>query len=81
MSISRTEAANLAANIGCSVGSGVTKKTTLLVVGDQDISKFAGKDKSNKHTKAEELILKGQDIRIIKESDFVELVNHAFEAT
>ena len=72
--IPRREAANLAAGIGCAVASGVTRKTTLLVVGDQDITKLAGKEKSSKHLKAEKLIAKGQQIRIIKESDFKELV-------
>ncbi len=32
------EAADMASKIGCQVASGVTKKTTILVVGDQDIS-------------------------------------------
>ena len=75
LEIPRREAADLASKAGCDVGSGVTKKTTLLVVGDQDISKFAiGADKSSKHLKAEKLILSGQNIRIIQESDFKELV-------
>ena len=76
LSIPRRKAADLAASIGCSVASGVTKKTSLLVVGDQDITKLAGKQKSSKHIKAEELISKGQQIRIIKESDFKQLVLH-----
>lgn len=73
----RKEAADMAATIGCSVASCVTKKTTMLVVGDQDIKKLAGKEKSNKHLKAEQLISKGQNIRIIKESDFKELVRQS----
>lgn len=77
LEIPRREAADLAASIGCTVAAGVTKKTTLLVVGDQDISKLAGRAKSSKHIKAEQLIKKGQSIRILKESDFKELVNHA----
>ncbi len=77
LGIPRREAADLAASVGCSVAAGVTKKTSLLVVGDQDIYKLAGKEKSSKHIKAEMLISKGQKIRIIKESDFKELVNHA----
>lgn len=75
LEIPRSEAADLAASIGCTVASGVTTKTTLLVVGDQDISRLAGKTKSSKHIKAEQLISKGQKIRIVKESDFIELVN------
>ncbi len=73
----RKDAANLAATIGFEVAAGVTRKTTVLIVGNQDYSKLAGEDKSNKHRKAEQLILKGQKIRIITESDFVELVNQA----
>ena len=77
MEIPRREAADLAASIGCTVAAGVTKKTTLLVVGDQDITRLAGKEKSSKHIKAEQLIKKGQSIRILKESDFKELVAHS----
>lgn len=71
----RREAAKLAAKVGCKIGSNVTKKTTLLVVGDQDIGRLAGESKSSKHRRAEELILNGQDIRILKESDFLAVVN------
>lgn len=73
LAIPRREAADLAAAIGCQVESGVTKKTTLLVVGDQDIKKLAGHEKSSKHRKAEGFIEKGFPIRILKESDFKEL--------
>ncbi len=75
--VPRKEAADFAANIGCKVAPSVTKKTTLLVVGDQDLSKLSGKEKSSKHLKAEALISKGQSIRILKESDFQELVKNA----
>lgn len=73
----RNEAADLASKIGCNVATGVTKETTLLVVGDQDITKFGGKDKSAKHIKAEQLIAKGFSIRIIQESDFNDLIADA----
>lgn len=72
--IPRREAADLAASIGCRVTSGVTKNTTILVVGDQDIEKIAGHTESSKHRKAKELIEKGFPIKILKESDFAELV-------
>lgn len=74
LEIPRREAAKMAAQIGCQVASGVTKKTTILVVGDQDVSKLAGHKKSSKHRKAEQLILKGSSIRIIRETDFKEMV-------
>ena len=37
------------------------------------VKKLAGHKKSNKHRRAEDLISKGQDIRILRESDFKEL--------
>ena len=74
LEIPRREAAKMAAQIGCQVASNVTKKTTILVVGDQDVSKLAGHKKSSKHRKAEQLILNGNSIRIIRETDFKEMV-------
>ena len=75
LELKRAEAADMAAQIGCQVASGVTKQTTILVVGNQDIKKLAGQEKSSKHRKAEVLILNGQPIRILGESDFKELIN------
>lgn len=74
LQISRKDAADLAASVGCHVAPGVTKKTTLLVVGDQDVKKLSGHAKSSKHRKAEELIEKGVPIRILRESDFKQLI-------
>lgn len=70
LELPRSEAADLAASIGYQVASGVTKKTTLLVVGDQDIKKLAGHEKSSKQRKAEQLVAEGHQLRIIRESDF-----------
>ena len=70
LSIPRREAANMAANAGCAVAGSVGKATTLLVVGDQDVRKLAGRERSSKHRKAEDLIEKGQPIRILTELDF-----------
>lgn len=75
LELRRADAADMAAKIGCQVESGVTKKTTILVVGNQDIKKLSGQEKSSKHRKAEVLILNGQQIRILGESDFKELIN------
>ncbi len=76
LSIPRRLAANLAARAGCQVDSGVTKDTTLLIVGDLDVGKLApGQSKSSKQLKAEALIAKGQFIRILRESDFLEIVD------
>lgn len=75
LSMPRLEAAELAAKVGCNISSNVNRSTTILVIGDQDIRRLAGFDKSSKHRKTEELITKGQAIRILGESDFIRLVN------
>ncbi|MCE9568962.1 MAG: hypothetical protein K8R10_02970 [Rhodocyclales bacterium] len=75
LTVPRHEAAEMAARAGCETADGVTKHTTLLVVGDQDIRLLNGHEKSNKHRKAEELIAKGKPIRILTETDFLSMVN------
>ncbi|MGP9805924.1 exonuclease domain-containing protein [Paracoccus sp. NSM] len=79
LQMSRTEAATRAAQAGMCVRAGVTKQTTHLVVGDQDLSVLAGHDKSSKHRKAEEMRDAGHPIRIIGESAFRALVAGAGE--
>ncbi|MBN9538819.1 MAG: transposase [Alphaproteobacteria bacterium 65-37] len=75
LSMPRRKAADLAARAGCAVDGGVTKDTTLLIVGDQDVTRLAsGRSKSSKHLKAETMIAKGQAIRVLRESDFLQLV-------
>jgi DNA polymerase-3 subunit epsilon len=74
LSMPRREAADVASMAGCEVDAGVTKHTTVLVVGDQDIHRLSGHEKSSKHRKAEDLMKKGQQIRIIGESDFQRLL-------
>lgn len=69
----RQHSADRAAAAGARVDDGVTKHTTILVVGNQDIRVLAGKTKSSKHLKAEALIDKGQQLRIITERDFLEM--------
>jgi DNA polymerase-3 subunit epsilon len=72
LSMPRTEAADRAAATGCEVDGSVTKRTTILVVGDQDVAVLAaGQTKSSKHLRAEDLISKGQPIRILREADFI----------
>jgi len=77
LTIPRGEAADLAAAAGCRVDVGVTKHTTMLVVGDQDLRKLAGREKSSKQRRAECLIADGQHIRILGESDFRHIVSAA----
>jgi DNA polymerase-3 subunit epsilon len=73
LEITRAEAAALAAKVGCAVAAGVTKDTTILVVGNQDARKLAGHEKSAKHRKAEDLIRKGATIKILTEKDFANM--------
>jgi len=75
LSIPRPLAAQKAAELGCAVNPGVTKKVTLLVVGDQDVTKLAGNQQSSKHRKALELIQQGFNIRILRESDFMAMID------
>lgn len=72
-SISRRRAKEMAAGAGCTIKKSVSKKVSLLVVGVQDPSKLAGFEKSGKHRKAEELIRKGHNIKILDEQMFVDL--------
>jgi DNA polymerase-3 subunit epsilon len=74
LEVPRREAAAIADRVGCRVDANVTEHTTLLVVGDQDVRKLAGHDKSSKHRKAEDMIASGHPLRILRETDFMRLV-------
>ena len=74
LGISRSEAAQLAAQAGMPVKSSVTRETTHLVVGDQDLVSLAGHTKSSKHRKAEEMKKQGHHIQIFSESEFKSLI-------
>jgi DNA polymerase-3 subunit epsilon len=73
LSVPRAEAVARAAALGCDVRDAVTSKTTVLLVGQQDLAKLGGHEKSSKHRKAEELISGGAAITILGEDDFVRL--------
>jgi DNA polymerase-3 subunit epsilon len=75
LSFSRAEATTVAASAGISVKAGVSKKVTLLVVGDQDLTLTKGEAKSTKHRKADELIAQGHEIRILGETEFLTIIN------
>jgi len=74
LSIPRREAADLAAAAGCQVLDSVNRTTSFLDVGNRDIRRLAGHAKSSKHRKAEELMTRGQTIRILGESHFPKVV-------
>ena len=76
LSIPRGQAADAAAAAGCRVDDSISRHTTMLVVGDQDLrTLLAGHRKSSKHRKAEQLIAKGQPICILGESAFMRIVS------
>ena len=70
----RAICAERAANVGFTVQNGVTKKTSYLCVGIQDPTVLAGHSKSSKHRKAEKYINEGQDLAIISEEDFWDMI-------
>ncbi len=75
LSISRKEAATLAANVGCEVKSSVTKKTSFCIVGIQDLELTKGRKRSSKHRKAEKYFSQGLPIKILSEQQFFELID------
>ena len=73
----RAKAAEMAAKAGCDIADSVTKRTTILVVGDVDLRATRGNERSAKHRKAEQLILAGSALRIVGESDFLRMIDVA----
>ena len=57
--IPRADAAKIANVAGAAVEPGVTKRTTIVVVGDQDLDRLAGKIKSSKHLEGRRIGYKG----------------------
>ena len=70
----RRKAMQIVANFGGINGDSVTKKTNYLVLGNSDYQPAAANTKSNKQKKAESLKLQGQDINIIPESVFYDMI-------
>ena len=71
----RINAAKLVVNLGGFCENGVTKKTNFLIVGDFDYSSNIKGGKSSKMQKAEQLILSGQDLQILSETAFYDMLN------
>lgn len=72
--MSRKEAMQLVANLGGINGNSVTKKTNYLILGNNDYCKSIKDGKSSKQKKAEKLKLEGNDIEILPETVFYELL-------
>jgi DNA polymerase-3 subunit epsilon len=76
-SMERKQAMQLVLQAGGQPEERVTKCTNYLVVGDQDYRYFAeGETKSSKMRKAESLLAEGQDIEIISEEDFLQMIGY-----
>lgn len=74
----RKEAQQVVADFGATVSAGVTKKTTLVVMGRFDPATLRqGSSLSSKVERAIELRRKGQRVEVIDEPTFVELLNLA----
>lgn len=70
----RNDAMQLVVDLGGNCSSNVNKKTNYLILGNHDYCSNIKDGKSNKIKKAEELILKGQDLEIISENVFYDLI-------
>lgn len=70
----RREAMQLVADLGGVIKSGVSSKTDFLIVGIQDETVVGDDGMSKKEEKAYDLIENGQDLRILDENEFYELI-------
>ena len=70
----RKDAMQLVVNLGGVLDNSVTKQTNYLILGDNDYNAILKGEKSSKHKKAEKLKLEGQDIEIIDERTFYDLL-------
>lgn len=74
----RKDAAQIVCNIGGCCDNSVTKKTNFLIIGGLDDIPLVKDGKSTKMKKAEKLILDGQDLKILSESTFYDLIEDSF---
>ena len=71
----RKDAMQIVVNLGGVLDNSVNKQTNYLILGDNDYNAILKGEKSSKHKKAEKLKLEGQDIEIIDERTFYDLLN------
>lgn len=74
-SMQRKEAMQLVVDLGGSCSDSVTKKTNYLILGNTDYCSNVKGDKTSKTLKAEKAKLSGQDIDIISENVFLDMIN------
>ena len=74
--MTRKEAMQIVSNLGGINGDSVTKKTNYLILGNNDYCSTITDGKSSKQKKAEKLILSGQDLTILSENVFYEMIDN-----
>lgn len=74
-SMQRKDAMQLVVDLGGSCSDSVTKKTNYLILGNTDYCSNVKGNKTSKTLKAEKAKLSGQDIEIISENVFLDMVN------
>jgi DNA polymerase-3 subunit epsilon len=74
--MARKDAAQLVVNLGGKCLNGVTKQTNFLILGNFEYNATIKDGKSSKLKKAEKLILEGQDLRILSENVFYDLISN-----
>ena len=72
----RKDAAQIVVNLGGQCENNISKKTNFLIVGDFDYVSNLKDGKSTKLKKAEQLILKGQDLQIMPEKSFYDMIEN-----
>lgn len=70
----RKDAMQLVVNLGGTCADNITTKTNFLILGNNDFCKSIKDGKSGKQKKAEALMLKGNDIEILSENVFYDMV-------
>lgn len=71
----RKDAMQIIVNLGRILDNSVNNKTNYLILVDNDYNAILKGEKSSKHKKAEKLKLEGNDIDIIDELTFYDLIN------
>lgn len=77
--IARKDAMQIIADLGGHCEDGVTKKTNFLILGNNDYNPILRGNKSSKLIKAEQMKINGDDIEIISENVFYDIVSEQLE--
>ena len=75
-SMVRREAQIKVLELGGKCSTGVNNSTNFLIVGEQDYSRYGEGSKSSKMKKADNLLSKGQEIELLSENQFIEMIQN-----